>query len=256
MEYIGKKIPKIDGIGLVKGTPAYTSDLAINNNGLVVKIMRSPHASARITHIDTTAALEVPGVECVLTHKDVPDTPFTLAGQSFPEPSPYDRRILDPVLRYVGDEVAIVAAVDERSALRAIARIKVDYEQCTPVLDVESALDNVNLVHASQPHTNFDVGCDASRNVAASHSLEFGDVEAELKACDIIVEQTYRTQAQAHAMMETYRATTSFDVQGRLQVMTSTQIPYHVRRHLSHILGLPKSKIKILKPRVGGGFGG
>ena len=256
MEYVGKKIPKIDGIGLVKGTPAYTSDLAINNNALIVKIMRSPHASARIVQIDTTAALEVPGVECVLTYKDVPETPFTLAGQSFPEPSPYDRRILDPVLRYVGDEVAIVAAVDERSALRAIAKIKVDYEVHTPVLDVEDALDNVTLVHSSQPHTNFDVGCDASRNIAASHSLEFGDVEAELSKCDVVVKQTYRTQAQAHAMMETYRASTSFDVQGRLQVMTSTQIPYHVRRHLSHILGLPKSKIKILKPRVGGGFGG
>ncbi|BHH84697.1 xanthine dehydrogenase family protein molybdopterin-binding subunit [Desulforhopalus sp. 52FAK] len=256
MEYVGRRIPKIDGVGLVKGTPAYTSDLAIHNNALVVKILRSPHASARIVAIDTRAAMAVAGVECVLTHKDVPETPFTLAGQSFPEPSPYDRRILDPVLRYVGDEVAIVAAVDERTALKAMAKIKVDYELRTPVLDVESALDNDVLVHESQPHTNFDVGCDASRNVAAGHSLEFGDVEAELSRCDVIVEETYRTQAQAHAMMETYRATTSYDVQGRLQVMTSTQIPYHVRRHLSHILGLPKSKIKILKPRVGGGFGG
>lgn len=256
MEYVGKRIPKIDGIGLVKGTPAYTSDLAIHNNALVVKILRSPYASARIVAIDTTDALEVSGVECVLTYKDVPETSFTLAGQSFPEPSPYDRRILDPVLRYVGDEVAIVAAVDERTANKAIAKIKVNYEVLPAVLDVESALDNSVLVHDSQPHTNFDVGCDASRNIAASHSVEFGDVEAELSNCDIIIDETYRTQAQAHAMMETYRATTSFDVQGRLQVMTSTQIPYHVRRHLSHILGLPKSKIKILKPRVGGGFGG
>lgn len=256
MEYVGKKIPKIDGVGLVKGTPAYTSDLAINNNGLVVKLLRSPHAFARIVNIDTAEALAVPGVECVLTYKDVPETPFTLAGQSFPEPSPYDRRILDPVVRYVGDEVAIVAASDARCALKAMAKIKVEYELLTPVLDVETALDNPCLVHEKQPHTNFDVGCDASRNVAAAHSLEFGDVEAELARSEVVIEQTYRTQAQAHAMMETYRASTSFDVQGRLQVMTSTQIPYHVRRHLSHILGLPKSKIKILKPRVGGGFGG
>ena len=256
MEYVGKKIPKIDGVGLVKGTPAYTSDLAINNNGLVVKILRSPHAFARIVHIDTIDALAVPGVECVLTYKDVPQTPFTLAGQSFPEPSPYDRRILEPIVRYVGDEVAIVAASDERCALKAMAKIKVEYELLTPVLDVETALDNPCLVHENQPHTNFDVGCDASRNVAAAHSLEFGDVEVELARSEVVIEQTYRTQAQAHAMMETYRASTSIDVQGRLQVMTSTQIPYHVRRHLSHILGLPKSKIKILKPRVGGGFGG
>ncbi|PHR25223.1 MAG: aldehyde oxidase [Desulfotalea sp.] len=256
MKYIGKRIPKIDGVGLVKGVPAYTSDLAINNNALIVKILRSPHASARIIHIDTTDAMAVPGVECVLTYKDVPETAFTLAGQSFPEPSPYDRRILDPVLRYVGDEVAIVAASNERVALRALAKIKVEYEVFTPVLDVESALDNELKVHATQPHTNFDVGCDASRNVAAAHSLEFGDVEAELSRCEVVIEQTYRTQAQAHAMMETYRASTSIDVHGRLQVMTSTQIPYHVRRHLSVILGLPKSKIKILKPRVGGSFGG
>jgi CO/xanthine dehydrogenase Mo-binding subunit len=256
MDYVGKKIPKIDGIGLVKGTPAYTSDLSINNNALIVKILRSPHASARIISIDTSKAIAMPGVECVLTYKDVPETPFTLAGQSYPEPSPYDRRILEDVVRYVGDEVAIVAAVDERTAIRALGVIKVVYEVLTPVLDVESALDNEILVHTTQPHTNFDVGCDASRNVAAAHSLEFGDVEAELARSEVVVEQTYRTQAQAHAMMETYRASASFDVQGRLQVMTSTQIPYHVRRHLSHILGIPKSKIKILKPRVGGGFGG
>ncbi|TKB08608.1 xanthine dehydrogenase family protein molybdopterin-binding subunit [Desulforhopalus sp. IMCC35007] len=256
MDYVGRKIPKIDGIGLVKGTPAYTSDLSINNNALIVKILRSPHASARITSIDTSKALAMPGVECVLTYKDVPQTPFTLAGQSYPEPSPYDRRILEDVVRYVGDEVAIVAAGDEPTAIRALAAIKVVYEVLTPVLDVESALDNEVLVHTAQPHTNFDVGCDASRNIAAAHSLEFGDVEAELARSEVVVEQTYRTQAQAHAMMETYRASTSFDVQGRLQVMTSTQIPYHVRRHLSHILGIAKSKIKILKPRVGGGFGG
>lgn len=256
MEYVGKKIPKIDGIGLVKGTPAFTSDLAINSGGLIVKILRSPHASARITNIDTAEALSTPGVECVLTYKDVPETPFTLAGQSFPEPSPYDRRILDPVLRYVGDEVAIVAANSERIALEAMAKIKVDYELFTPVLDVETSLDHPVLVHKEQPHTNFDIGCDASRNIAASHCTEFGDVEAELANCEVVIDQTYRTQAQAHAMMETFRASTSYDVQGRLQVMTSTQIPYHVRRHISHILDLPKSRIKILKPRVGGGFGG
>ncbi len=256
MQYIGKKIPKIDGLGLVKGIPAYTSDLDINNNVLTVKILRSPHASAEIVSIDTQAALATPGVECVLTYKDVVPTPFTLAGQSFPEPSPYDRRILEKRLRYVGDEVAIVAAVDEATAQEAIAKIKVDYELFTPVLDLQEALDNPNLVHETQPHTNFDVGCDAKRNIAASHLVEDGDVEAELAGCEVVVEETYKVQAQAHAMMETYRATTSYDVNGRLQVMTSTQIPYHVRRHLSEILGIPKSKIKVLKPRVGGGFGG
>ncbi|WP_419174055.1 xanthine dehydrogenase family protein molybdopterin-binding subunit [Desulfosediminicola sp.] len=256
MKYVGKGIPKIDGLALVKGKPAYTSDLDINDNALIVKILRSPHAKARIIGIDASTALAMPGVECVLTHEDVPKTRFTLAGQSFPEPSPYDRRILDDRVRYVGDEVAIVAAVDEATAMEALATIKVDYQVETPALDLNEAIDSEHLVHDYEVHTNFPIGHDATRNIAASHYSEQGDVEAELAASDVVVEEIYNTQAQAHAMMETYRATTSLDVNGRLQVMSSTQIPYHVRRHLSRILDIPKSRIKILKPRLGGGFGG
>jgi CO/xanthine dehydrogenase Mo-binding subunit len=256
MQFIGKKIPKIDGKELVKGAPAYTSDLDINAQILTVKILRSPHASAEIVSIDVCEAKSIPGVECVLTYKDVPGKSFTLAGQSFPEPSPYDRRILEKRVRYVGDEVAIVAACDEQTALLAIEKIRVDYKIFTPVLTLEEALKAENLVHSTQPHTNFDIGCDASKNIAASHSVQVGDVERELSASEVVVEETYRTQAQAHAMMETYRATTSYDVNGRLQVMSSTQVPYHVRRHISRILDIPRSRIKVLKPRVGGGFGG
>lgn len=256
MQYIGKEIPKVDGLALVKGSPAYTSDLDTNNNALIVKILRSPHASAKISSIDTKQAEAMNGVECVLTYKDVPQTPFTIAGQSFPEPSPYDRLILDQHVRYIGDEVAIVAAVDEITAVKAMRLIKVEYEVLPAALDLESAIDNPALVHPIEPHTNFDIGCDAKRNIAASQIVEFGDVEAELASSDVVVEKTYTTQAQAHAMMETYRATTSYDVNGRLQVMSSTQIPFHVRRHLSKILDIPRSKIKILKPRLGGGFGG
>lgn len=254
--YIGKEVPKIDGLALVQGKPAYTSDLDINDNALIVKILRSPHASARIIAIDTSETLVIPGVECVLTHENTPETRFTLAGQSFPEPSPYDRRIVDSRMRYVGDEVAIVAAVDETTALAALAAIKVQYEVLEPVLDLATALDNDRRVHDYQPFTNFPIGNDATRNIAASFATEQGDVEAELAGCEVVIERTYATQAQAHAMMETFRATTSLDVNGRLQVMSSTQIPYHVRRHLSRVLDIPKSKIKVLKPRVGGGFGG
>lgn len=256
MAMIGKDIPKIDGLALVKGAPAYTSDLDINNDALVVKLLRSPHAAASIRSIDVRAAEALPGVECVLTYKDVPQTRFTLAGQSYPEPSPYDRRILDRQLRYVGDEVAIVAAADERTAAAALKLIEVEYDIQTPVLDPESAIDHPCRVHAEPPHTNFDIGHDSSRNIAAGHCIEQGDIEAVLAACDVVVDGTYRTQAQAHAMMETYRATTCFDVNGRLQVMSSTQIPFHVRRHLARILDIPRSRIKILKPRLGGGFGG
>ncbi|MGD9808980.1 MAG: xanthine dehydrogenase family protein molybdopterin-binding subunit [Deferribacterales bacterium] len=256
MKYIGKQIPKIDGIELVKGTPAYTSDLDTNNNALTIKILRSPHPSARIKDIDTAQAEALSGVECVLTYKNVTDVKFTLAGQSYPEPSPYDRSLLSDTLRYVGDEVAIVAAVDEKTALKALELIKVEYEVLEPVLDLDTAVDNKNRVHDCNVYVNFDIGNDPKRNIASTTYTEQGDVEAELKKCDIVIEKTYRTQAQAHAMMETYRATASIDVNGRLNVMSSTQIPFHVRRHLSRILDIPKSMIKIIKPRLGGGFGG
>ena len=256
MTMIGKRIPKIDGLALVKGAPVYTSDLDINNNALVVKLLRSPHASALITTIDVSAAEALAGVECVLTYKDVPQTRFTLAGQSYPEPSPYDRKILDQQLRYVGDEVAIVAAVDEATALKALKAIVVEYDVQPAALNLTEAIDHEHVVHAEQPFTNFDIGLDSSRNIAASHCVEEGNVEEIFAACDVTIEQTYNTQAQAHAMMETYRATTCLDVNGRLQVMTSTQIPFHVRRHLARILDIPRSRIKILKPRLGGGFGG
>lgn len=256
MEYIGKKVAKIDGIAVATGKPVYTSDLDLNINHLVVKLLRSPHAHAKIIHIDTTKALALPGVECVLTYKDVPDIPFTLAGQSYPEPSPYDRKILDQWVRYVGDEVAIIAAIDELTALQALRLIDVKYEVLPAVLDLNDAIDNPVRVHQQDPYTNFPIGAEPARNIAAGQYLEFGDVEKELAASEIVLERTYKTQAQAHAMMETYRASTYLDVNGRLHVTSSTQIPYHVRRHLARVLAIPKSKIKIIKPRVGGGFGG
>ncbi|MGL1930634.1 MAG: molybdopterin-dependent oxidoreductase [Desulfotalea sp.] len=256
MTYIGNSIPKVDGLGVVKGLPAYTSDLDTNNNALVVKLLRSPHAHARIIKIDCEEARDIPGVECVLIYKDVPDTKFTLAGQSYPEPSPYDRKILGRTVRYVGDEVAIVAAVDEDTAEIALSKIKVKYEILPAVLDFATAIDNETCVHSNEPFTNFPIGNFHKRNIAASQDIGVGDVESELASSDVTVDETYFMQAQAHCMMETYRASTCIDVNGRLQIMTSTQIPYHIRRHLAYILDMPKSQIKILKPRVGGGFGG
>lgn len=256
MHYIGKQIPKVDGMAVATGKPVYTSDLELNNNSLIIKILRSPHANAIISSINTEKAKTLEGVECVLTHEDVPQTSFTLAGQSFPEPSPYTRRILEKQVRYVGDEVAIVAADSEEIALKALRLIEVDYEVLPAVLTLDEAIDHPVQVHEEEPFTNFDIGADASRNIAASQVVEFGDVEKELAASEIVIEKTYTTQAQAHCMMETYRASCCYDVNGRLQVTSSTQIPYHVRRHISHILSIPKSNIKVIKPRVGGGFGG
>ena len=256
MKYVGKGLAKTDAIAISTGKPVYTEDLA-PANALVVKILRSPHAFARITAIDTSKAKLVAGVECILTYKDVPQVRFTLAGQSYPEPSPYDRLILDPIVRYVGDEVAIIAAVDEKAANAAMKLIKVSYEIFEPVLDFEQAIDHSSVVHPeSDLFCNFPIGMDKERNICSSHTVAVGDVDEELKKCDIVIEETYYTQAQAHAMMETFRSFTYLDHAGRLVIVSSTQVPFHIRRHVARALELPASKVRVIKPRIGGGFGG
>ncbi|MGX4599925.1 xanthine dehydrogenase family protein molybdopterin-binding subunit [Faecalimicrobium sp. JNUCC 81] len=255
MSLIGKSVPKTDGLAIATGKPVYTDDLS-SKDALIVKILRSPYANAKIKNIDTKRALLVPGVECVLTYKDVPGTRFTLAGQSYPEPSPYDRLILEDRVRYVGDEVAIVAAIDEKSANKALKMIKVEYEVLDAVIDFETAIDNKVIVHEEERHCNFDIGMQRERNIVSTHKYEKGNIEEVIKSCDVVVEETYYTQAQAQAMMETYRAYNYLDHMGRLVVVSSTQIPFHVRRHLSRALNMPSSKIRVIKPRIGGGFGG
>lgn len=256
MKVVGKGVAKIDGIAIATGKPLYTNDLA-PVNALTVKILRSPHAFARITAIDTAAAKALDGVECILTYQDVPGIRFTLAGQSYPEPSPYDRLILEDLVRYVGDEVAIIAAVDERTAQAAMDLIKVQYEVLTPVLDFEQAMEHASVVHPEADlHCNIPIGMEKDKNIVTTHKAEYGDVEAELAKCDVVVEDTYYTQAQAHAAMETYRAFSHLDQAGRLVVVSSTQIPFHVRRQLARALELPASRIRVIKPRIGGGFGG
>lgn len=256
MNFVGKSIPKIDGMAIATGKPVYTEDMA-PQNALVVKLLRSPHAFARIKSIDTSKAEMLENVACILTYKDVPHCRFTLAGQSYPEPSPYDRLILDEIVRYVGDEVAIIAAVDEETAEKAMNLIKVDYEVFEPVLDFEKAIDHSSIVHPeADVHCNFDIGMEKGRNIVSSQKVEVGNIEEELERCHVIVEETCYTQAQAHGMMETYRAFSHLDHVGRLVVVTSTQIPFHVRRQLSRALKIPASKIRVIKPRIGGGFGG
>lgn len=256
MNIVGKGIAKIDAIPITTGKPVYTDDLA-PRDALIIKILRSPHAFARIQSIDTEKARLLDGVECVLTYKDVPNIRFTLAGQSYPEPSPYDRLILDPMVRYVGDEVAIIAAVDEKTAVKAMQLIKVEYEVLEPVLDFETAAGHASVIHPEADlHCNFDIGMIQDKNIVCTHKVEVGDVEAELKNCSFVVEETCYTQAQAHAMMETFRAFSYLDHTGRLVVVSSTQIPFHVRRQLARALGISASRIRVIKPRIGGGFGG
>ena len=251
---VGKSVRKKDSMQLLLGKPVYTEDIA--PDALVVKLLRSPHANAMVESIDTSKAKKVPGVVDVYTWEDVPDQRFSNAGQTYPETSPYDRLIIDRHVRFVGDVVAIVAAETEKAAQTALSRIKVEYDVLEPVLDFRTAKDNPVLVHPEDNwHMLCDLGGDNTRNLVGTTSDAGGDIEAVLADCDVVLERTYHTKAYNQAMMETFRTFTQLDRYGRLHVISSTQIVYHVRRILSHALGIPKSRIRVEKPRIGGGFG-
>ena len=256
MKVINKAIPSVDGKGLMLGRPAYTDDLA-EKDSLIVKIVRSPHPYAKIIKIDTTEASKIPGVELILTHKDFTRKPYTRAGQGYPEPSPHDKFVLDEYVRHVGDEVACVAARTKEICEEANQKIHVEYELLDPVLDFETAIDNKTIIHPEpEVHEMFPIGYEPKRNIAASYFMEVGNTEEELKKCDVVVKETFYTQAQAHAMMEPHTVNARIDYQGRLVLYSSTQTPVHVRRIISQTLEIPLSKIRVIKPRVGGGFGG
>ncbi|WP_312370386.1 xanthine dehydrogenase family protein molybdopterin-binding subunit [Lachnoclostridium sp.] len=252
---VNKPIRKLDAMALVTGKPVYTDDVT-PNDCLVVKVLHSPYAHAMINEIDIEIAKKVPGIEAIYTYKDVPGRRFTMAGQTYPEPSPYDRLILDQRLRFVGDAVAIVAGETEKAVDKALKLIKIKYEVLEPVLDFRAAKDNKVLVH---PEENWEalcpVGADNKRNLCATDSNVHGDVDSVMAECDVIVENTYHTKANQQAMMETFRTYTTLDPYGRLHVIGSTQIVFHVRRILANALDIPKSKIRVTKPRIGGGFG-
>ncbi|WP_294161649.1 xanthine dehydrogenase family protein molybdopterin-binding subunit [uncultured Senegalimassilia sp.] len=251
---VGKSVRKKDSLQLLLGKPVYTEDIA--PDALVVKLLRSPHANAMVKTIDASKAKKVPGVVDVYTWEDVPDQRFSNAGQTYPETSPYDRLIIDRHVRFVGDVVAIVAAENEKAAQTALSRIKVEYDVLEPVLDFRTAKDNPVLVHPEDDwHMLCDLGGDNTRNLVGTTSDAGGDIEAVLADCDVVLERTYHTKAYNQAMMETFRTFTQLDRYGRLHVISSTQIVYHVRRILSHALGIPKSRIRVEKPRIGGGFG-
>lgn len=255
MKVVSQGVRKKDAMSLVTGKPVYTDDIA-PGSCLIVKLLRSPHAHALIEAIDIEKAKKIPGIECVLTYQDVPQSRFTTAGQSYPEASPYDRLILDRRLRCIGDPVAIVAGTDEKAVNKALEAIKVKYEVLQALIDFREAKDHKILVHPENDYrTLLPVGADNQRNLCASKQFEYGKVEEEFKRCAHIIEQTYRTKANQQTMMETFRTFTTMDAYGRLNVTTSTQVPFHARRILANALQIPKSKIRVIKPRIGGGFG-
>lgn len=253
--YINQRVVKKDAMALMAGKPLFTDDLTTKDY-LIVKALRSPHAFAKIVSIDTSKAKLVPGIECVLTYEDVPHIRFTEAGQTYPEASPYDRYILEDVVRYVGDEVALVAGTTEKAVNKALKLIKVNYAVLAPVLDFRKAKDNPIVIHPEEDWTAMmPVGGDNRRNLCATDGYTDGDVEAVLAECEYVVEGTYHTLANNQAMMEPFVTSTTLDAYGRLVVTSATQIPFHVRRIVARALGIPKSKVRVIKPRIGGGFG-
>ena len=257
MKTVNQSMRKKDAMQLVTGQPVYMDDV-IPQDCLIVKLLRSPHANAIVQEIDTSRALLVPGIEVIYTWKDVDQQGrrYTQAGQTYPEPSPYDRLVIDRHVRFAGDVVAILAGKDEKCVDKAMKLIKVRYEVLPAVLDYHTALDNPVLVH---PEENWEslapVGADNKRNLCAHDESGAGDIEAVLAGCDVVIDHTYHTRACQQAMMETFRTYCSIDAYGRLNVLSSTQIVFHCRRILANALHIPKSMIRVAKPRIGGGFG-
>ena len=257
MKTVNQSMRKKDAMQLVTGQPVYMDDV-IPQDCLIVKLLRSPHANAIVQEIDTSRALLVPGIEAIYTWKDVDQQGrrYTQAGQTYPEPSPYDRLVIDRHVRFAGDVVAILAGKDEKCVDKAMKLIKVRYEVLPAVLDYHTAMDNPVLVH---PEENWEslapVGADNKRNLCAHDETGAGDIEAVLAGCDVVIDHTYHTRACQQAMMETFRTYCSIDAYGRLNVLSSTQIVFHCRRILANALHIPKSMIRVAKPRIGGGFG-
>ena len=257
MKTVGKPVRKKDAMQLLTGQPVYTEDIA-PAGCLVVKLLRSPHASALIKSIRKDIALKVPGIEAIYTWEDIPkgQRRFTLAGQTYPEASPYDRLLLDRRVRYVGDPVAIVAGADEKSVDKALSLIRVEYQVEEPVLDFHKAKDNPILVHPEEDWESLcPVGADHKRNLCAHDETSEGDIEQVLSECDIVLDRVYHTKACQQTMMETFRTFCTIDPYGRLHVVSSTQIVFHCRRIIANALNIPKSMVRVSKPRIGGGFG-
>lgn len=257
MKVVNQPLRKKDAMQLVTGKPVYVDDVT-PRDCLCVKLLRSPHANAIVKSINKTAAMKVPGMEAIFTWEDVDQDGrrYTQAGQTYPEASPYDRLVIDRHVRFVGDVVAILAGADEKCVDKAMKLVKVEYEVLEPVLDFHTAKDNPVLVH---PEDNWEslapVGADNRRNLCAHDECGNGDIDAVLADCDVVIDRVYHTQACQQAMMETFRTYCEIDTYGRLHIISSTQIVFHTRRIVANALHIPKSKVRVTKPRIGGGFG-
>ncbi len=255
LRVVGKPEPKVDALKLVQGKPAFADDVTLPGM-LHARLLTSPVPHARIKRIDTSKAEKLPGVHAVLTYQDVPRVAFSTAGQSHPIPGPLDRFSLDNKVRFVGDRVAAVAAETPEIAEKALSLVEVEYEELPAVLDPEAALEpGAPVIHDEPDYVPFGE-CDPQHNIAARIELELGDVNQGFAEADHIFEGEYRIQKVQQASLEPHVCITYWDENDRLVVRTSTQVPFHTRRMLAPIIGLPEKRIRVIKPRIGGGFGG
>ncbi len=250
---VGKPEPKVDAVKLALGKPVYTDDIEMRGM-LYAALKTSPHAHARIVRIDASKARAIPGVHAVLTYEDVPRVVYASGGQTYPNPHPYDQVSLDNKVRHVGDRVAVAAAETPELAQQAIDAIEVNYEVLPAVFDPEEAISGSAPIIHDEPDA---IGIkDASHNIVCEVHAQIGDAGQAWADADLIVEGEYRVHQVQQASIEPHVVITYWDEDERLVVRTSTQVPFHVRRMLAPLIGLPVARIRVIKPRIGGGFGG
>lgn len=251
---VGKPEKKVDAVKLAQGKPAFAAD--IEPRALLhAKVLHSPYAHARIKKIDVSKARALPGIAAVLTWQDIPRVVYSTAGQSDPIPGPLDCLSLDNKVRFVGDRVAFVAAETPEIAEKALGLIEVEYEILPAILDMREALDNPTVIHDQPEYVNF-ADSNPARNLAAHIRIDIGDVEKGFAEADEIFEAEYEVPKVQQAHIEPHVCVTYWDEDDRLVIRTSTQVPFHARRMLAPVLGLPVKRIRVIKPRIGGGFGG
>ena len=252
MSVVGKAEIKVDAIRLVKGNPAFTDDFEARGQ-LIAKVLRSPHAQARILDIDDSRATALEGVHAVIHYKNTPRVKYASGGQSWPNPYPYDQVSFDDKVRHVGDRVAAVAAETLEIAEEALELIDVTYEVLPAVLDELEAMN----ADAPKIHDEDDTEGihDADRNIVVHIGAQRGDVDAALASAEHVYEQTFRVHQVQPVPIENHISVAWLDSDERLVVRTSTQVPFHVRRMLAPVVGMEIKNIRIIKPRIGGGFG-
>jgi len=252
LRVVGKSERKVDGVKLAVGRGTYVDDVHMRDM-LHVKMLWSPHAHARITRIDVSKAQAVKGVVHILTHENVPRIPYTTAGQGHPEPSPYDSYMFDTRVRFVGDRVAAVAAETPEIAQRAVELIEVEYEPLPAILDPADAIRPGAILIHDEPESSGIY--DPQRNISSHVQAMVGDVDEGLKQADVVVDREYRVPYVQQTPIEPHVTIAWMDEDNRLVIRTSTQVPFHVRRIIARVLEVPVKKIRVVKPRVGGGFG-